>query len=217
MNKRRSLQDGGEPIEYEHDWSDKIEPYTSAIALGGDVIGLGTALTGVGAPAGAAIAGIANIPNLVVDGYQSYRDWKRVKDDNASIAPAIWNTGELLLDLFGAKYALKGAKAINDRKILNEINYRYQKELAKRNKRNYVFLKGKLTDKELTEYISQKAMNAAINSKHVMDLKKKSNKDTARTAKIINNSMQTPIDAYNSRDLVVPIDNTRNIKQIYLK
>lgn len=60
-------------------------------------------------------------------------------------------------------------------------------------------------------------MNAAINSKHVMDLKKKSNKDTARTAKIINNSMQTPIDAYNSRDLVVPIDNTRNIKQIYLK
>lgn len=64
--------------EHEPDWSDKIEPYTSALALGTDAIGLGTNLTGIGVPVGAVIAGIENIPNLIVDGYQTIRDWNRV-------------------------------------------------------------------------------------------------------------------------------------------
>lgn len=86
---KKSLED----INYEDDWSDKIEPYVFALGLGADAIGLGTALTGVGAPIGAAIAGIGNIPNLIVDSYQTVRDWNRVYNNKGSIKDALWNTG----------------------------------------------------------------------------------------------------------------------------
>ena len=55
---------------YNDDWSDKVEPYTAALGLAGDAIGLGTATTGVGIVPGAIIAGATNIPNIIIDGYQ---------------------------------------------------------------------------------------------------------------------------------------------------
>ena len=61
----------GGSIQYEPDWSDKWEPYAAGLGLTGDAIGIGAAATGVGIPAGTFIAGMANIPNLVIDGYQS--------------------------------------------------------------------------------------------------------------------------------------------------
>lgn len=209
---KKSLED----INYEDDWSDKIEPYVSALGLGADAIGLGTALTGVGAPIGAAIAGIGNIPNLIVDGYQTVRDWNRVYNNKGSITDALWNTGELALGLFGAKYAAKGAKAINDRRVLKEIQYRYEQELVKRNKRNWTFLKSKMSDEELAEYILHKSLNAAANSKHIYDAKKKAKDNNRRLGRIITYSSSIPINAYH---VIQPLqnDNTRNYNHRILK
>lgn len=209
---KKSLED----INYEDDLSDKIEPYVSALGLGADAIGLGTALTGVGAPIGAAIAGIGNIPNLIVDSYQTVRDWNRVYNNKGSIKDALWNTGELTLGLFGAKYAAKGAKAINDRRVLKEIQYRYEQELVKRNKRNWTFLKSKMSDEELAEYILQKSLNAAANSKHVYDAKKKAKDNNRRLGRVITYSSSIPINAYH---VIQPLqnDNTRNYNHRILK
>ena len=209
--KIRRFQNSGK-IEYEPDWSDKVEPYASAIGLVGDAVGLGTAATGVGVPIGATIAGLANIPNLIIDGYQTVRDWGRVKNDNAPIKDALWNTGELALGLFGAKYAMKGAKHVNDRKVINEIRYRYERELERRNKRKWTFLKSKMTDAQLAEYISQKAFNAAVNSKHVYDAQKEANKKADKLGRIVTHSMSMPVNAYHAKDLIVePQDNTRYV------
>jgi hypothetical protein len=65
---RKMQTAAGGPI-YEKDWSDKVEPYAAGIGLAGDAIGLGAATTGIGVPVGAAIAGFANAPNLIIDGY----------------------------------------------------------------------------------------------------------------------------------------------------
>ena len=104
----------GGPI-YEEDWSDRWEPYAAKIGLAGDVIGLGTAATGVGIPVGTAIAGFANIPNLIIDGYQTARDtWRSFNDNGNSLGSAAWNGGELILDAAGLKalqYINKAAKA----------------------------------------------------------------------------------------------------------
>jgi TPR repeat protein len=113
----------GGPI-YEEDWSDKWEPYAAKIGLAGDVIGLGTAATGVGIPVGTAIAGFANIPNLIIDGYQTARDtWRSFNDNGNSLGSAAWNGGELILDATGLKalqYINKAAKAgVASTRVLN--------------------------------------------------------------------------------------------------
>ena len=104
----------GGPI-YEEDWSDKLEPYAAGVGLAGDVVGLGTAATGVGIPIGTAIAGFANIPNLIIDGYQTARDtWRSFNDNGNSLGSAAWNGGEFILDAAGLKalqYINKATKA----------------------------------------------------------------------------------------------------------
>ena len=102
----------GKPVVYEPDWSDKVEPYTLKLGLVGDAVGLGTAATGVGVPVGAAIAGVTNLPNLVIDGYQSARDWYRTyKGNSGSLNSALTNTGEFLLDVLGLKILSRLNKA----------------------------------------------------------------------------------------------------------
>lgn len=93
---------------YEDDWSDKVEPYTAALGLAGDVIGLGTAATGIGFVPGSIIAGLANIPNIVIDGYQFGRDIYRGINDgwDENRKSALWNGAELALDYIPVK-ALK--------------------------------------------------------------------------------------------------------------
>lgn len=93
---------------YNDDWSDKVEPYTAALGLAGDVIGLGTAATGIGAIPGAIIAGLANIPNTIIDGYQFGRDIYRGINDgwDENGKSVLWNGAELALDYLPVK-ALK--------------------------------------------------------------------------------------------------------------
>lgn len=93
--------------EYPLDWSDKVEPYTTKIAMGADALGLTAAATGVGAGVGGTIATIGNVPNLLVDLYQTGRDLYRSRNDrNYGFKPALINAGETVLDLIGVK-ALK--------------------------------------------------------------------------------------------------------------
>lgn len=211
-------QNGNKVKEYEPDWSDKLEPYASGLGLIGDGIGLVSAFTGPGAAVGASIAGLFNTPNLIIDGYQTGRDWYRWYKDDASIKNALWNTGELGLGLFGAKYAMKGAKQVTDRQVINEIIYRYERELERRNKLRWTFLKSKMTDAQLAEYISQKALNAAVNSKHVYDAQKKANKKAVKLGRVITHSMSMPVNVYHTKDLIIlPQDNTRNVnKNIFI-
>jgi hypothetical protein len=64
---------------------------------------------------GTVIAGFANIPNLIIDGYQTARDtWRSFNDNGNSLGSAAWNGGELILDAAGLKalqYINKAAKA----------------------------------------------------------------------------------------------------------
>lgn len=100
---------------YEDDWSDKVEPYAAALGLTGDVIGLGTAATGVGVVPGAIIAGAANIPNIVIDGYQFGRDIYRSINDglDENGKSVLWNGAELALDYL----PVKALKYLNKAKI----------------------------------------------------------------------------------------------------
>ena len=93
---------------YNDDWSDKVEPYTAALGLAGDVVGLGTAATGIGVIPGSIIAGLANIPNIVIDGYQFGRDiYRGINDDwDENGKSVLWNGTELALDYLPVK-ALK--------------------------------------------------------------------------------------------------------------
>lgn len=100
---KRSLEDTN-PI-YEEDWSDKLEPYASSIGLVGDAIGIGAGLTGIGIPAGSAIAMGANIPNVIIDGYQFIRDGIRSYKDYGKSLPNVLNDlMELGLDGIGIKF-----------------------------------------------------------------------------------------------------------------
>ncbi len=105
---------------YEEDWSDKIEPWVAGLGLAADAIGLGTAATGVGAPIGATIALVGNVPNLLVDGYQFGRDVYRSATDGGAnnVWSAVGNGGELALDILG----MKMISALNKSKIANTAN-----------------------------------------------------------------------------------------------
>lgn len=100
---------------YNDDWSDKVEPYTAALGLAGDVVGLGTAATGIGVIPGAIIAGATNIPNIVIDGYQFGRDIYRSINDgwDENGKSALWNGVELALDYL----PVKALKYLNKAKI----------------------------------------------------------------------------------------------------
>lgn len=172
------------------DWADKVEPYTAGLALAGDAIGLGTAATGVGVPVGAAIAGIANVPNLLIDGYQTARDWyNTINEDSSNWKSAVWNTGETILDLIGAKYAMKGAKFMSDKAFTDELAGRIADETRKRAGQRFLLRKKGMTDKEITAYITQKATNAAVNSKAIVDAKKKYDAKGDKNGKIITHSI----------------------------
>ena len=124
-NKQMILSaQGGTKVEYEPDWSDKLEPYAAGLGLAGDAIGLGAAATGVGIPVATVVSGVANIPNLVIDGYQTIRDAVRsYKDNGNSLGSAAWNGGEFLLDVLGLKFLNsinKASKAgVASKKILS--------------------------------------------------------------------------------------------------
>ena len=53
--------------------ADKWEPTAAAISLGSLGLGAGISTTAVGAPIGGIIAGVGQLPSLVIDGYQAGR------------------------------------------------------------------------------------------------------------------------------------------------
>lgn len=55
--------------------ADKWEPTAAAISLGSLGLGAGISTTAVGAPIGGIIAGVGQLPSLVIDGYQAGRGW----------------------------------------------------------------------------------------------------------------------------------------------
>lgn len=201
--------------KYKDDWADKIEAYTAGLALAGDAIGLGTAATGVGIPVGATIAGIANVPNLLVDGYQAVRDWYRtINDGGEGWQSAAWNTGETLVDLIGAKYAMKGAKFMSDKAFTDELAGRIADETRKRAGQRFLLRKKGMTDAEITEYIAQKATNAAINSKTMIDAKKKHDAIGTKNGRIAGHTVSALQNGYQLGRIIQENDATRVQKPI---
>lgn len=201
--------------KYKDDWADKIEAYTAGLALAGDAIGLGTAATGVGVPIGATIAGIANVPNLLVDGYQAVRDWYRtINDGGEGWQSAAWNTGETIVDLIGAKYAMKGAKFMSDKAFTDELAGRIADETRKRAGQRFLLRKKGMTDAEITEYIAQKATNAAINSKTMIDAKKKHDAIGTKNGRIAGHTVSALQNGYQLGRIIQENDATRVQKPI---
>lgn len=86
--------------------ADKWEPTAAAISLGSLGLGAGISTTAVGAPIGGIIAGVGQLPSLVIDGYQAGRGWyKTFKDSPSNFGSAVWNTLETGADILGAKFA----------------------------------------------------------------------------------------------------------------
>lgn len=62
--------------------------------------------TAVGAPIGGIIAGVGQLPSLVIDGYQAGRGrYKTFKESPSNFGNAVWNTLETGADILGAKFA----------------------------------------------------------------------------------------------------------------
>lgn len=89
----------------------KWEPTAAAISLGSLGLGAGISTTAVGAPIGGIIAGVGQLPSLVIDGYQAGRGWyKTFKESPSNFGNAVWNTLETGADILGAKFASALAK-----------------------------------------------------------------------------------------------------------
>lgn len=85
--------------------ADKWEPTAAAISLGSLGLGAGISTTAVGAPIGGFIAGVGQLPSLVIDGYQTGRGWyKTFKESPSNFGSAVWNTLETGADILGAKF-----------------------------------------------------------------------------------------------------------------
>lgn len=87
--------------------ADEAEPYAAGLGLTGGLIGAGVAASGLGAVPGTAIAIGSNIPSLLIDGYQSARDWYKTSQGQNNLGSALWNTGETALDAVGIGADLK--------------------------------------------------------------------------------------------------------------
>lgn len=203
---RYSLEDGG----YEPDWSDKLEPYASKVALGADAIGLGTALTGWGAPAGGIIALLGNVPNGLIDAYQMGRDWYRYYNDGGgdNLKGALWNTAETALDLVGGKLVSKGFKRVSEKEFADEVKGRMKDEIRKRQKQRFMLRKKGMTDEEITEYIAQKAAAATANSKDIIDAEKHIKEQNNKRARIVGHLLSGTQNGYNVIE-GLPNDATR--------
>ena len=91
--------------------ADKWEPTAAAISLGSLGLGTGISTTAVGAPIGGIIAGVGQLPSLVIDGYQAGRGWyKTFKESPSNFGNAVWNTLEAGAGILGAKFASALAK-----------------------------------------------------------------------------------------------------------
>ena len=91
--------------------ADKWEPTAAAISLGSLGLGTGISTTAVGAPIGGIIAGVGQLPSLVIDGYQAGRGWyKTFKESPSNFGNAVWNTLETGAGILGAKFASALAK-----------------------------------------------------------------------------------------------------------
>ena len=191
---RYTLEDG----QYEEDWSDKIEPWTAGLGLTSDAVGLGTAATGVGAPIGGTIALIGNIPNFIVDAYQIGRDWYRYYNDGG-----------------GGKLVSKGLKRVNDKAFVKELNGRIQDEIKKREGQRFMLRKKGMTDEQILEYITQKATAAAVNSKDIIDAKKRMKEKQINQERMIGHILSGIQNGHNVI-AALPNDATRVNRPIYI-
>ena len=210
---RYTLEDG----QYEEDWSNKIEPWTAGLGLTADAVGLGTAATGIGAPIGGTIALIGNIPNFIVDAYQMGRDWYRYYNDGGggNLKDALWNTGETALDVIGGKLISKGLKRVNDKTFVKELNGRIQDEIKKREGQRFMLRKKGMTNEQILEYITQKATAAAVNSKDIIDAKKRMKEKQINQEIMIGNILSGIQNGHNVI-AALPNDATRVNRPIYI-
>lgn len=80
--------------------ADKWEPTAAAISLGSLGIGAGISTTAVGAPIGEIIAGVGQLPSLVIDGYQAgTRLLKNLQVILEMLYGILWKLGQIYQEL----------------------------------------------------------------------------------------------------------------------
>lgn len=81
----------------------KQEPTAAAISLGSLGLGAGISTTAVGAPIGGIIAGVGQLPSLVIDGYQAGRGWYKTFKESQVILEMpygiLWKLGQIYQEL----------------------------------------------------------------------------------------------------------------------
>lgn len=192
---------GGGMTIYEPDWSDKVEPYTSALAIAADIAGATASGTILGAPAGLVIAGLGNIPNFAVDIWQLGRDLYR-GDTKGTVNNAV----ESALDVAGVgalkslEKTAKAAKKTLDGKLLTIDNTALLNDAGKtkaRAKAYEEFEKTMSTPRKVT--YGTEGANSVVNLNHARDM------------------FVDPFNNPNIQPIVLPQDNTKNDKRIILK
>lgn len=208
-------QNGGSFYDWLDTKANEWEPYTSGLGLASDTIGLGTALSGVGAPIGGAIALVGNVPNLALDLYQAGRGWYKTATEGAkgNIGNALWNTGELALGILGTKLAAKGFKWASDEKMAKEIQGRVADEIKKRQGQRFILRKKGMSDADINKYIATKAANAVMNSKDIIDGVRNRKKQVAQRTKIAGHV----ISGIQNGVHLVPEAKSDNTRVVYFK
>ena len=80
--------------------ADKWEPTAAAISLGSLGLGAGISTTAVGAPIGGIIAGVGQLPSLVIDGYQAGTKLLKIPQVILEVLYGIlWKQGQIYQEL----------------------------------------------------------------------------------------------------------------------
>lgn len=181
---KRSLEDK----IYPEDWSDKWEPWASAVGTGADVAALYALASGVGAEAAPIIAVAGNVPNVAIDLWQAGRGAIRsIRDGGwSNIGDALWNTAELGLDFAGTKLGGKILGRATDKQLATEMKHAYNKVAnSVRGQRAADKLITKLrkkgvTQEEINKAVALKLSNIADNTTDVINAKRRVKEQTKR-------------------------------------
>lgn len=105
--------------------ADKWEPTAAAISLGSLGLGAGISTTAVGAPIGGIIAGVGQLPSLVIDGYQAGRGWYKTFKDSQIILEVLygilWKQGQIYQELNLQQLQLKEGLIFLDLAYINLV------------------------------------------------------------------------------------------------
>lgn len=157
--------------------ADKWEPTAAAISLGSLGLGAGVSATAVGAPIGGIIAGVGQLPSLVIDGYQAGRGWyKTFKESPTNFGSAMWNTFEILGDKFATTLAKGGSRFLRPRVYKPGEYFKHHSPRVRAMQKHYADAVLTQQKKEAAEKLAKKGVRPSQGSYFTSKLNQELNK-----------------------------------------